>query len=138
MAVPSSADARLYYRCAFLRHDEAKVLLKSDFTTGAVYLGGYGVECMLKALVLMAVPDKERSKTLLSFRGGKAHEYQWLRTLYRVNGGARFPREIGRCFALVDNWSTDLRYTPRSVGEPEARKFLAAAWAIILWADGRL
>lgn len=138
MAVPSSSDARLYYRCAFQRYEEAEVLLKADFTTGAVYLAGYGVECILKALVLMAVPTRARSDTMKSFRGGRAHEYEWLRSVYLTNGGARFPREITQHFTLVNDWSTDLRYIPRSVRGDEAEAFLTSAVAIIRWADGRL
>ena len=94
MAIPGSSDARLYYRCAFQRYEEAEVLLEADYTTGAVYLAGYGIECILKALVLMSVAAGDRPETLKSFRGSKAHEYEWLRSLYLTNGGARFPREI--------------------------------------------
>jgi HEPN domain len=138
MALPSSSDARLYYRCAFQRYEEAEVLFRADYTTGAVYLAGYGVECILKALVLMSVRPSTRPDMMKSFRGGKAHEYEWLRTLYLTNGGSRFPAEITRHFTLVNDWSTDLRYTPRSVRADEAEAFLVAAVAIIRWADGRL
>lgn len=138
MAVPVSPDARLYYRCAFQRYEEAEVLFNAEFTTGAVYLAGYGIECILKALVLMAVPVAVRTETLKSFRGIKAHEFEWLRSLYLTNGGARFPPVITQQFTLVNDWSTDLRYTPRSVREGEAEAFLEAAVAIIHWADGRL
>lgn len=138
MAMPNSFEARLYYRCAFQRYEEAQVLLRADYTTGAVYLAGYGIECILKALVLMSVPASARPDTLRSFRGGRAHEYEWLRDEYLTNGGARFPREITQHFTLVNDWSTDLRYTPRAVRAEEAEGFLAAAAAIIRWADRRL
>ena len=138
MAVPSSSDARLFYRCAFQRYEEAEVLLKADYTTGAVYLAGYGVECILKALVLMAVSTRERPDVLKSFRGSKAHEYEWLRTLYLTHGGARLPREINQHFTLVNDWSTDLRYTPRTVRADDADAFLGATVSIIRWADGRI
>jgi len=138
MAIPSSSDARLYYRCAIQRYEEAEVLLKADYTTGAVYLAGYGIECILKALVLMSVSAAARADTLRSFRGSRAHEYEWLRSQYLTNGGSRFPREITQHFTLVNDWSTDLRYTPRSVRAEEAEAFLTAAVAIIRWADGRL
>ena len=55
MAVPASSEARLYYRCAFQRQEDAQILLRADRTTGAVYLAGYGRECILKALVLSAL-----------------------------------------------------------------------------------
>lgn len=138
MAIPNSSDARLYYRCAFQRFEEAEVLFKAEYTTGAVYLAGYAIECILKALVLMAVPAETRPDTMKSFRGGKAHEYEWLRSLYLTNGGARFPRDITQHFTLVNDWSTDLRYTPRTVREDDAEAFLASAVAIIRWADGRI
>jgi hypothetical protein len=138
MAIPSASDARLFYRCAFQRYDDAQVLLRAEHTTGAVYLAGYGVECILKALILMAVAPGDRSATLQSFRGGRAHDFEWLRTQYLTNGGARFPRDVNQYFTLVNDWSTDLRYTPRSVREGEADAFLIAAAAIIRWADGRL
>lgn len=138
MAIPQASDARLFYRCAFQRYEEAEVLFRASYTTGAVYLAGYGVECILKTLVLMAVPARSRSDILKLFRGNKAHEYEWLRAMYLTNGGARFPREITRHFTLVNDWSTDLRYSPRQVRDEEAQAFLESAVAIIQWADGRL
>jgi len=56
MAVPSSIEARLFYR-ASQRFDEAQVLLEAVRTTGAVYLAGYGIECILKALILSVFPQ---------------------------------------------------------------------------------
>lgn len=138
MAIPSSSDARLFYRCAFQRYEEAEVLFLADYGNGAVYLAGYGIECILKALVLASVRETDRPDTIKSFRGAKAHEYEWLRSMYLTNGGARFPREVTRQFTLVNDWSTDLRYTPRAVRADDAQAFLAAAAAIIRWADGRL
>ncbi len=138
MATPRSSDARLFYRCAYQRFEEAEILLKASYNTGAVYLAGYGIECILKALVLSAVTDYDRPDILKLFRGGKAHEYEWLRSLYLINGGARFPRNVNRHFSDVSVWSTDLRYTPRSLRANEAEEFMASAEAIINWADGRL
>ena len=71
MAIPASPDARLYYRCAFQRYEEAEILFEAGYTTGAVYLAGYGVECVLKALVLTVVPPNARSDALRSFRGAR-------------------------------------------------------------------
>jgi HEPN domain-containing protein len=137
MAIPASSEARGFYRCAFQRYEEAEVLFKAEYTTGAVYLAGYGIECILKALVLMSVPAAARTEMLRSFRGREGHSLESLRSRYRMNGGARFPGEITEHFTLVNDWSTDLRYTPRSVRRSEAEVFLQAAAAIIRWADGR-
>lgn len=93
---------------------------------------------MLKALVLSAVAPAARTEMLNSFRGARAHDYEWLRTLNLENGGARFPREMTESFTLVSDWSTDMRYLPRTLKADEAEGFLAAAENIIRWADGRL
>lgn len=138
MAVPASIEARLYYRCVFQRYEDAQILLRADHTTGAVYLAGYGIECMLKALVLSDLAPAARTEMLNSFRGARAHDYEWLRTQYLENGGARFPREITEAFTLVSDWSTDMRYLPRTLRAEEAAGFLSAAESIIRWVDGRL
>ncbi len=113
-------------------------MLGAEYTTGAVYLAGYAVECILTALTLMSTPARSRPDMLKSFRGGKAHEFDWLRTLYLTNGGTRFPREITQHFTLVSDWSTDLRYMPRSVRANDAEEFFSSALKIIQWAGGRI
>jgi hypothetical protein len=92
----------------------------------------------LKALVLSALTPAVRVAMLTSFRGARAHNYEWLRTQYLQYGGARFPREITRAFTLVNDWSTDMRYLPRTLKADEAEGFLSAAENIIRWADGRI
>src|SRR5438552_14504281 len=138
MAVPSSRDARLFYRCAAERYEDAEILLRAERTTGAVYMAGYGIECILKALILSVIPPGNIAATLQSFRGNRAHDYDWLRDLYRSTGGTSFPRDVNQNFTLVNYWSTDLRYVPRTLREVEAEAFLKAAEAIIHWARGRL
>ena len=138
MAIPNHPEARLFYRCAFQRFEDARMLLRAERNTGAVYLAGYGIECILKSLALMAVPPPGRSGLLQSFRGARAHDYEWLRAQYFRNGGPRSPREINESFTLVNDWSIDLRYLPRTLRNEEAEGFLTAAGNIIRWADERL
>jgi HEPN domain-containing protein len=138
MASPRSKDARLFYRCAFQRFEDAQLLFRNERSTGAVYLAGYGVECILKALILSVVAPKNVGAILGSFKGHRAHDYEWLRSVYRQNGGASLPRETNRCFTLVDIWSTEIRYYPGTVKERDADRFITAAWALLEWADGRL
>jgi HEPN domain-containing protein len=52
MGLPNSKAARQFWRSSKQRFDDAELLLKAGHTTGAVYLAGYGVECMLKALLV--------------------------------------------------------------------------------------
>ncbi len=138
MAVPTSKEARLFHRCAYQRLEEAQILLQEGCTTGAVYLAGCAVECILKSLVLSSVPPKQRSAVLQSFRGSHAHDYEWLMTHYYQNRGAKLPPEIRRSFALVNEWSTEMRYSPEVFEDGEAESFLRGAGTILQWADKRL
>ena len=46
--------------------------------------------------------------------------------------------DIPEAFTLVNDWSTDMRYLPRTLKADEAEGFLSAAENIIRWADGRI
>ena len=63
MAVPRGKEARLFYRCAKQRSGEARVLQAAFMPTGAVYLAGYSVECILKALIFSVVPLSNYPRT---------------------------------------------------------------------------
>ena len=134
----SGPSIRLFYRVAHSRFDDAEFLLAAGRTTGAVYLSGYGVECILKALLLSAVPAGERLDVVASFRGVRAHDYDWLKEQYRRYWHVGFPAELAPDFARVNTWSTDLRYQVRSLKQREAQDFMASAARIIRWAEGRL
>jgi hypothetical protein len=138
MASPRSKDARLFYRCSFQRFEESQILLRAGYTTGAVYLAGYAIECILKSLILSAVSRKKADGVLQSFRGQRAHDYQWLRSMCFPKGGARLPTEVKHSFTLVDGWSTEMRYSPLLLKIEDADSFLKATDVILRWADGRL
>ncbi len=104
----------------------------------AIYLAGYSVECLLKALILSAVPQAQEAELLGIFRGARAHDDEWLLHLYVDKGGARMPPSVVPHFARVNAWSTDMRYAPGTIAAHEAKVFLDAAIAIMTWADGRL
>ena len=53
MPIPTSSNARLFYRAAKERFEDAELLLSLNRTTGAVYLAGYSVECIIKSLILI-------------------------------------------------------------------------------------
>jgi hypothetical protein len=138
MALPHVLEARPFYQSAKQRFEDAEFLLEAERTTGAIYLAGYSVECMLKALILSTVPPGSRAQMLASFRGTKAHDYDWLKARYFENGGPPFPSAVSKNFSLVDTWTTDLRYKAGTTKRGDAESFLKAAREIIDWADGRL
>jgi hypothetical protein len=138
MPLPHVKEARPFYQSAKQRFEDAEFLLEADRTTGAIYLAGYSVECMMKALILCIVPPNERSEMIASFRGARAHDYDWLRAKYFENGGPSFPSAISKSFSMVNTWTTDLRYKAGTSKRGEAESFLRAAREIMDWADGRL
>ena len=138
VALPSSEPARRLYRAAKQRFDDALLLLEMGRTTAAVYLAGYSVECMLKALILAAVPQAQAEEVLGLFRGARAHDYEWLLHLYAEKGGAQIPPSVVPHFARVNSWSTDMRYVPGTIALREAHAFVDAATTILTWVDGRL
>src|SRR5579859_6130261 len=83
MGLPKPPEARLYYRAAKQRFDDAQWLLEGERTTGAIYLAGYTVECFLKALLLASVASHRRKMLLEEFRGSRAHNLEWLGALFR-------------------------------------------------------
>jgi HEPN domain-containing protein len=138
MGLPRATEARLYYRAAKQRYADAELLLEAERTTGAVYLAGYAVECMLKALVLAVVPAGRRGELLADFRGSRAHNIEWLTALYRRHAGGAIPRDVTRHLSWVAEWSTDMRYATGVLAGAEAEAFLASVRAIVTWADGRM
>ena len=97
----------------------------------AIYLAGYSVECMLKALILSAVPQAQEAELLGMFRGARAHDYEWLLHLYVEKGGARMPPSVVPHFARVNAWSTGMAYVPGTIAAHEVQAFLDAAIAIM-------
>src|ERR1700676_5446532 len=110
MGLPSAREAQPYYRAAKQRYDDAKLLGEAGRTTGALYLAGCTVECLLKALILASVAPRVRTDLLKEFRGRWGHDIEWLAALYRRHGPAPIPREVTRQLARVASCSTDLRY----------------------------
>jgi hypothetical protein len=101
VAMPSSAPARRFYQVAKQRFDDALLLLEMERTTAAIYLAGYSVEGMLKALILSAVPQAQEVELLRMLHGARAHDYEWLLHLYVEKGGARMPPSVVPHFARV-------------------------------------
>jgi HEPN domain-containing protein len=138
MGLPQPVEARLYYRAGKQRFEDSQFLLREGRTTGAVYLAGYTVECLLKALVLASVSHGLRRQVLSEFRGSRAHNIEWLGALYREHVGMAVPREISRHLSRVAAWTTDLRYATGLVKRREADEFMVSVVAVSNWVDGRM
>lgn len=136
--MPRSKNARLFYRAAKQRLADAAFLMEHGRTTAAVYLGGYGVECMLKALLLSAVSTSKEREIVETFRGRQGHDYNWLLKAYRRQKSPQVPADMMRHFSRVNSWSVDMRYEAGNVKENLARGFLASVHEVVAWIEGRL
>ena len=138
MPIPTSRNARLFYRAAKERFEDAELLLSLNRTTGAVYLAGCSVECIIKSLILSAVPPSREEAILANFRGRLAHDFLWLMRLYQQYGGTAVPSRLRVYWNQLSGWSTNMRYSPAKIEQRQAKEFLASATEIIKWADRRL
>lgn len=105
------------------------------FGLDAIYLGGYGVECALKALLLARTPEKKQGDVYKSFFGGK--EGHNLETFKKelAKTECYLPPEVARSFRTTASWTTSMRYGTRHVVASEATAFLRAARDIVDWGE---
>ena len=139
MPPPPDKEALRFYRVAEQRKLDAWLILeRCERRNAAVYLAGYAVECIFKALLIMETPRNQRNEVIDSFRGVAGHDLLGLRERV-AQQSAKIPHEVETDIAYVSSWSTDLRYQPGEFGHAtEARRFLASMDRILEWADGRL
>jgi hypothetical protein len=112
-------------------------LLKNHYNLDAMYLGGYTIECTLKALILELTPDQERaamSKTLGS--GSRMHNAEILGGILKGRGRP-LPLELIKRFRRFP-WSTELRYQAGRTDTGETRGFLITAKRTYDWVEGQL
>jgi hypothetical protein len=138
MVVPRDIHARKYYRVAKQRLEEGElVLVKLDRPSAAVYLLGYAIECILKALLIELAPTNERDETRRALKEDFGHNLRRLRAGV-VQRGVAVPRPILSQLLFVSSWSPELRYEPGPGDRREAERFLAATKDIVIWADGSI
>lgn len=132
-------EVRRFVRVAKLRFEDARLLFDNERYNGAIYLGGYCVECMLKAIILSVTLEGNLEETIAWFRGSKAHEYGRLKNRYHSNlKGPRFSKRFSINCSIVDSWTSEMRYDPKQMDRSMAEDFLAAVEEIIIELNGRL
>jgi len=132
---PSSS--RDFQKVAAQRFTTAEVLLREKLTLDAQYIGGYTVECSLKALILHLIPDTDRADKLKQITAGaKMHRPEVLLGELRVLN-VKLPLSIAKRMRKFD-WTTDLRYETRRRDTGETRAFLKTATAVYDWVEENL
>ncbi|MDY0169787.1 MAG: HEPN domain-containing protein [Thermoguttaceae bacterium] len=129
--------SRGFQKAAGQRLTAAETLFRSKLTLDAQYLGGYTVECSLKALLLHLTPDAEKAEKLKRITAGaKMHRPEVLLGELR-NLGIELPIAVAKRMRRFD-WTTDLRYETGRRDTGEANAFLNTAEAVYDWVEGQL
>ena len=129
--------SRDFQRVAAQRMTAAETLLRERLTLDAQYIGGYTVECSLKALILHLTPGSDQADKLARISSGaNMHKPEVLLGELRDLGTA-LPLAIANRMRRFD-WTTDLRYETgrRDTGETVA--FLRTAKTIHDWVEGQM
>lgn len=127
-------NPRTFLRAASQRFQTANLLLTSGVSLDAVYLGGYVVECSLKALILDRTPSARRYETCRQLTSGaRSHNFDVLSEILRARGIPP-PSDIRVALdSLCDEWNTDLRYIGAVIPRREAEDFLRRVRAVHDW-----
>jgi len=142
MGTGRDIDARKFARVAKQRLEEARTIrAKFQLYAAAEYLGGYAVECMLKALLLWETPAQERSvsgkNAIERLKQEFGHDlWSLMRALARK--GARMSPEVARQFLFVSTWDPQSRYEPGPGNPDRTEQFLSAVAKVADWADRRM
>lgn len=129
--------SRDFLKVADQRMNAAQTLLRQRLTLDAQYVGGYTIECSLKALILHLTPEVDRQEKLKRITSGVSMHKADVLLDELHKQGVLFPLELTKRLRRV-KWTTDLRYETgrRDTGETVA--FLRTAKAIYDWAEGQM
>jgi hypothetical protein len=130
-------SSRDFQRAAAQRLTTAEVLLRERLTLDAQYLGGYTVECSLKALILHRTFTPSSAAVLQQITSGaKMHRPDVLLGELRSLGIA-LTADLAKRMRRFD-WTTDLRYETGRRDTGETVWFLRTAKMIYDWVEEQL
>ena len=129
--------SRDFLKVAEQRLNAAEALFAADLTLDAQYVGGYAVECSLKALILEKTAQPDRPDKLLRISSGATMHrpeilLQELRSL-----GIRLTPELAKRMRRFD-WNVNLRYETGRRSRGETRGLLRTCIEIRDWVKGQL
>lgn len=129
--------SRDFQKVALQRMMTAEVLLRERLTLDAQYIGGYALECTLKALILFRTADADKEERLkLITSGAKMHRPDVLLGELR-DLGVLLPLTLAKRMRRVD-WNTRLRYETGRLDTGETIGFLKTVKAVYDWVEVQL
>jgi len=133
------------------RYNDAVCLLRSgenERANGAIYMGGFVLECLLKAILLerhrnlgqrvdpakLSSPDREAYLLLYSHSLVEILEFlPEVQTKFRLRSTAKGTADWRRFKTVCEQWTVYARYSSRSASIGEARQFLATINEVKEW-----
>ena len=129
------ATPRDFLKVALQRLTAAEEIVRTlKLTLEAQYIGGYSVECSLKALILERTAEPDRPAMLEQLtRGATYHRVEVLLDRLRERG-VFLTVDLARRIRRFD-WTTDLRYEIGRKETGETNGLLGTARAIYEWVE---
>ena len=127
-----------FLKVALQRLTAAEEIMETlRLTLEAQYIGGYSVECSLKALVLEKTAEPDRPAVLDQLtHGATYHRAEVLLDRLRERG-VFLTVELAKRMRRFD-WTTDLRYETGRKDTGETNGLLRTATAIYEWVKGQM
>jgi len=115
--------------------DEAKFLFRHQRYTPVMYLGGFVVECLLKA----AMWDRRTNSKIRSLIFG-SHDLETLleASPFLAAQMEKDPLGIYMHFVRISNWNVRIRYNPKLVVQDDAKDFLGNLREVRKWLRNKL
>lgn len=129
--------SRDFQKASAQRLNAAEALFLATLNLDAQYVGGYTIECSLKALILHLTPDQQRPQKLVGISSGaKMHDFEVLRgELGKLD--RHLPDYIAKRLRRF-KWTTDLRYETGRRNTGETMGFLKTARTVYDWVEKQL
>jgi HEPN domain-containing protein len=106
-------------------------------TLEAQYIGGYSVECSLKALILEKTAEPDRPSMLDRLTHGATHHRPDVLLGILREHGVSLTVELAKRMRRFD-WTTDLRYEIGRKETGETKGLLRTASMIYEWVEGQI
>ncbi len=132
--------ASVYRQAAIARLAEAEYL-KEAHPAGAIYLGGYVVECMLKWAIcqrhgVIYLDDLSDQKLSERLTGARGHDLEFLLDASGLRPLLESDDKLYPAFSQVLIWNVALRYNPKAGDVETASQFLSKVHELRDWLEG--
>lgn len=128
-----SYDRRIQLGASRRRREDSEVLHKAGHWAGAMYLGGYAIECALKALICYRTRKNnfKETKAYRQIDGNSLHNLTLLLAevpaVQRAITNDQTNTYRPAWYFITKEWKKDqLRYWNKKGNEPDSTRFLAA------------